>query len=82
MWLLPGMLAGFRDWLVSRVMQPGVPFCGYRGSFPFPRVLDPTTSPQTATTLEFLQVVAIPEGIAPDQSSSQKYSKPRAQVHG
>ena len=82
MWLLPGMLADFRDWRVNRVVQPNVPFRGYRGSFLLPCVFDPTTSPQTAATLGSLQVVAIPEGIAPDQSSSQKDSKPRAEVHG
>lgn len=81
-WLLPGVLAGFRDWRISRVVQPSVPFCGYRGSFLFSCVPDPTTSPQTAPTLGFLQVVAVPEGIAPNQSCAQKDSKPCAEVHG
>src|SRR5689334_18204517 len=53
-----------------------------RGSFLLPRALDPTTSPQSATRLEFLQVVAISEGIAPDQSSSQEDGRPRTQVLG
>ena len=81
MWFLPGMLAVFWNWRVSRVVQPNVPFRGYRRSFLFPCVPDPTTGPQTAATLGFLQVVAIPEGIAPDQSSSPKNSKSGAEVH-
>jgi hypothetical protein len=82
MWLLPGMLAGFWDWPFSRVVQPGVPLSRYCGSFLFPRVCGPATSPQAAATLGFLQVIVIPDGIVADQASSQKDSKSCAEVHG
>src|ERR1700722_19659355 len=82
MWFLPGMFDSFRQWRVSRVVQPAVPLCGHCRGFLCTGVYYPATGPQAAATLRLLNIVPISKGVVTDQPSPQIDCQPRTEVHG
>ena len=79
--LLPWMLASFGQGRVCCEVQPGVPFGRHCRSLPFGGIRNPAARSQAATTPRFLQIVAAPGSVVPDQSSPKKDCQPSTDVH-